>query len=88
MLTTARQDGSDWILNGEKTWITNGSVAMWPSSGHGPRLEFRDSLSERVRPASHVDIHGKLSMRASVTSSLFVSDCRVPKRMCCLRRRG
>jgi glutaryl-CoA dehydrogenase len=79
MATRARQDGSDWILNGEKTWITNGSVSdvavVWARSDDG----IRGFLVERGTPGfSTSDIHGKLSMRASVTSSLSLSDCRVP----------
>ncbi len=79
MATRARQDGSDWILNGEKTWITNGSVSdvavVWARSDDG----IRGFLVERGTPGfSTSDIHGKLSMRASVTSSLSFSDCRVP----------
>jgi glutaryl-CoA dehydrogenase len=78
MQTTARKDGSKWILNGEKTWITNGGVAdiavVWARTADG----IRGFLVERGTPGySTSDIHGKLSMRASVTSSLAFSDCRV-----------
>lgn len=83
MLTTARRDGADWILNGEKTWITNGSIAdvavVWARAGEGV-LGF---LVERDTPGFDTsDIHGKLSMRASVTSSLHFADCRVPDAAC------
>lgn len=79
MLTTARRDGDYWILNGEKTWITNGSVAdvavVWARTDAG----IQGVLVERGTPGySTSDIHGKLSMRASVTSSLSFSDCRIP----------
>jgi glutaryl-CoA dehydrogenase len=79
MLTTARRDGSAWVVNGEKTWITNGSVAdvavVWARAGDG----IRGFLVERGTPGfSSSELHGKLSMRASVTSSLSFSDCRVP----------
>ncbi|MBI3208889.1 MAG: acyl-CoA dehydrogenase family protein [Candidatus Solibacter usitatus] len=79
MLTRARQDGASWILNGEKTWITNGSVAdvaiVWARAEDG----IRGFLVEKGTPGlSASDIHGKLSMRASITSSLSLSDCRVP----------
>jgi len=79
MRTTARQDGAGWILNGEKTWITNGSVAdvavVWARTPDG----IRGFLIENGTPGySTSDIHGKLSMRASVTSSLSLTDCRVP----------
>ncbi len=78
MQTKARKDGSKWILNGEKTWITNGGVAdiaiVWARTDDG----IRGFLVERGTPGfSTSDIHGKLSMRASVTSSLAFSDCRV-----------
>ena len=79
MLTTAVRDGSDWILNGEKTWITSGSVAdiaiVWARAQEG----IRGFLVEKgTRGFSSADIHGKMSMRASVTSSLSLADCRVP----------
>jgi len=80
MKTTARKDGSDWVINGEKTWITNGSVAdvavVWARTPDG----IRGFLLEKGIPGfSSSDIHGKLSMRASVTSSLVFSECRVPE---------
>jgi glutaryl-CoA dehydrogenase len=79
MQTRARQDGDHWILNGEKTWITNGSLAdvaiVWARAEDG----IRGFLVEKGTPGfTTSDIHGKLSMRASVTSSLALSDCRVP----------
>jgi glutaryl-CoA dehydrogenase len=79
MLTTARRDGDHWIINGEKTWITNGSVAdvavVWARTDAG----VQGFLVEKGTPGcSTSDIHGKLSMRASVTSSLSFSDCRIP----------
>jgi glutaryl-CoA dehydrogenase len=78
MRTTARRDGSYWILNGEKTWITNGSVAdlalIWARTEAG----IQGFLVEAGTPGySASDIHGKLSMRASITSSLHLSDCKV-----------
>jgi glutaryl-CoA dehydrogenase len=79
MRTTAVKDGANWILNGEKTWITNGSVAdiaiVWARTPDG----IRGFLVERGTPGFHSsDIHGKLSMRASVTSSLHFADCVIP----------
>jgi len=78
MRTTAIRDGSGWVLNGEKTWITNGGVAdvsvVWARTADG----FAGFLVERGAPGfSTSDIHGKWSMRASVTSSLSMADCRV-----------
>ncbi len=79
MRTTARRDGNQWVLNGEKTWITNGTMAdvavVWARTDEG----IRGFLVERGTPGySTSDIHGKWSMRASVTSSLSFSDCRLP----------
>jgi glutaryl-CoA dehydrogenase len=79
MLTRAVADGDNWILNGEKTWITNGSIAqvaiVWARTPDG----IRGFLVEKGTPGfSASDLHGKLSMRASITSSLHFSDCRIP----------
>lgn len=78
MTTTAQRDGGDWILNGEKTWITNGSLAdlslIWARTAEG----IQGFLVPRDAPGFHAtDLHGKLSMRASVTSSLHLQDCRI-----------
>jgi glutaryl-CoA dehydrogenase len=79
MRTTARRDGSDWILNGSKMWITNGSVAdiaiVWARSKEG--------IVGFVVPAgtegfSARDMTHKLSLRASVTSELHLDDVRLP----------
>jgi glutaryl-CoA dehydrogenase len=79
MQTRATRDGDQWVINGEKTWITNGSMAdvalVWARTDDG----IRGFLVEKgTRGFTTSDIHGKLSMRASVTSSLALSDCRVP----------
>jgi len=79
MQTRAKRDRDHWILDGEKTWITNGSMAdvaiVWARTDDG----IRGFLVEKGTPGfTTSDIHGKLSMRASVTSSLALSDCRVP----------
>ncbi len=75
----ASRTAIEWILNGEKTWITNGSMAdvaiVWARADEG----IRGFLVEKGTPGfTTSEIHGKLSMRASVTSSLALSDCRVP----------
>jgi glutaryl-CoA dehydrogenase len=80
MLTRARREGSGWVLDGEKTWITNGSVAdiavVWARAEDG----VRGFLVERGTPGfTATEIHGKLSMRASVTASLAFNNCRVPE---------
>ncbi len=79
MQTRAKRDADGWILNGEKTWITSGSMAdvaiVWARTDEG----IRGFLVEKGTPGfTTSDIHGKLSMRVSVTSSLALSDCRVP----------
>ncbi len=79
MLTKAAKQGSCWVLNGEKTWITNGSLAdvaiIWARAEDG----IRGFLVEKGTAGfSASTLHGKLSMRASVTSSLALSDVRVP----------
>ncbi|MBV9613156.1 MAG: acyl-CoA dehydrogenase family protein [Acidobacteriaceae bacterium] len=79
MRTTAEMRGDTWILNGEKTWITNGSIAdvalVWARTPDG----VRGFLVERGATGyTSSDIHGKLSMRASVTSSLHFADCALP----------
>jgi len=79
MRTSARRDGSDWVLNGTKMWITNGGIAdlavVWARSDEG----VRGFLVPRGTPGfSTRDIGRKLSLRASVTSELVLDDCRLP----------
>ena len=81
MRTHARRDGTDWILNGAKMWITNGTIAdvatVWARTDDG---EIRGFLVERGTPGfSAPEIHKKLSLRASVTSELVLQDVRVPE---------
>jgi glutaryl-CoA dehydrogenase len=80
MRTHARRDGSDWILNGAKMWITNGTIAdvatVWARTADG---DIRGFLVEKGTPGfSAPEIHKKLSLRASVTSELVLQDVRVP----------
>ena len=80
MRTSARRDGSDWILNGAKMWITNGTIAdvatVWARTDDGA---IRGFLVEKGTPGfSAPEIHKKLSLRASVTSELVLQDVRVP----------
>jgi len=86
MRTRARKDGDDYILNGEKMWITSGSIAdvavIWaklgdPDTTAEPRIH--GFLVETDRPGfSAHDVHGKWSLRASVTSGLSLQNVRVP----------
>lgn len=80
LLTTAVEDGGDYVLNGAKMWITNGTVAdvaiVWAKLDgvvHGFLVEH-DRPGFETRQMKH-----KLSMRASDTSELILSDCRIPK---------
>ena len=80
MRTRAVRDGNEYVINGEKTWITNGTLAdiaiVWAKEGD----TVRAFLVEKGTPGLEAsDIHGKWSMRASVTSSLAFSDCRIPE---------
>jgi len=80
MRTTAKRDGSDWILNGSKMWITNGTVAdvatVWARTDDGSINGF---LVERGTPGFEApEMHHKMSLRASVTSELVLHDVRVP----------
>ncbi len=83
MRTRAVPDGDDYVLNGEKMWITSGSIAdvavIWAKSEeHGGKV--RGFLVETDRPGfTAKDVHGKWSLRASVTSSLSLQDVRIPK---------
>ena len=83
MRTRARKNGKDYVLNGEKMWITSGSIAdvavIWAKSDeHGGKV--RGFLVETNRPGFRAaDVHGKWSLRASVTSSLSLQDVRIPE---------
>jgi glutaryl-CoA dehydrogenase len=79
MRTRARRDGDDWILDGSKQWITNGTLAdvavVWAQTDDG----VRGFLVEKGTPGfTSSDQHGKFSLRASTTSELGFSDCRIP----------
>jgi len=80
MKTRAVKKGNEYVLNGTKLWITNGSVAdvavVWAKGDDG---EIGGYLVEKGTPGySTLDIHGKFSMRASITSELAFADCRIP----------
>jgi glutaryl-CoA dehydrogenase len=81
MRTKARRDGSDWLLDGAKMWITNGTIAdvavVWARTDEGVINGF---LVERGMPGFEApEMHRKLSLRASVTSELVLRDVRVPE---------
>jgi glutaryl-CoA dehydrogenase len=79
MRTRAVRDGDDWILNGEKMWITNGSIAdvavVWARTDDGVRGFLVDTTTPGFSTSEH---KGKYSLRASITSQLVLEDCRVP----------
>jgi glutaryl-CoA dehydrogenase len=80
MRTRAVRDGRNWRINGEKAWITNGSIAdvavVWARTDHG----IRGFLVEAGTPGfSAVEHKGKYSLRASVTSQLVFEDCLIPE---------
>jgi glutaryl-CoA dehydrogenase len=82
MRTRAVRDRDEYVLNGEKMWITSGTIAdvavVWAKSEeHGGKV--RGFLVETDRPGfSAEDVHGKWSLRASVTSGLSMQDVRIP----------
>ncbi|HEY5256812.1 MAG TPA: acyl-CoA dehydrogenase family protein, partial [Candidatus Baltobacteraceae bacterium] len=79
MRTRARRDGGDWILDGTKMWITNGGIAdvaiVWAQTDDGIRGFI---VPTGLAGFTRNDIERKLSLRASVTSELVLSDVRVP----------
>ena len=81
MKTRAVLDGNEWVLNGTKMWITNGSIAdiaiIWAKDPEGI---IRGFIVETDRPGFQAnEIKGKLSLRASITSELVLEDVRIPK---------
>ena len=79
MRTVAKQDGSDWVLNGSKMWITNGNYAdvavVWAQTDGG----IRGFVVPTDTPGfTAIEIHQKMSLRASITSELVLDDVRLP----------
>ena len=84
MRTTARRDGSDWVLNGSKMWITNASVADVAVVWAREQGEERNSVVGFVVPTSTpgfsaTEMTHKMSLRASVTSEFSLDDVRLPQ---------
>ena len=82
MLTRAVRRGNCYVLNGEKMWITNGSIAdvalIWAKSEEDDN-RMRGFLVEKgTKGFKAWDVHGKMSLRASVTSGLAMNDCEIP----------
>lgn len=80
MKTHAKKDGDDWILNGSKMWITNGSIAdiavVWARTEEGI-MGF--VVEKGMKGFDAPEIHSKMSLRASVTSELYFDNVRVPE---------
>jgi glutaryl-CoA dehydrogenase len=80
MRTKAVRDGADWVLNGTKTWITNGGIAdvatVWASTEDGVRGFL---VPRGTQGFTTKNIENKLSLRASVTSELHLDDVRLPE---------
>jgi len=80
MITKAVRRGDTWVLNGTKLWITNGSISdvavVWARTEEG----IRGFLVEKDRPGFDArDIKGKFSLRASITSELYLQDVELPE---------
>ncbi len=79
MLTRATRDGGDWLISGTKRWITSGSICdvaiVWAQTDDGVRGFLIDAGTPGF---TATDMHGKWSLRASVTSELHLADVRVP----------
>ena len=83
MKTRARRDGADWVINGRKMWITNGSVAdvavVWAVAEEDGEQRIRGFVVPTDTPGFAANtIHHKLSLRASITSELVLDDVRLP----------
>ena len=80
MITRARRDGDHYVLNGSKMWITNGGVAdlaiVWAKNDDNKIIGL--IVDKGTKGFRTNDIHGKFSLRASITSELIFEDCRVP----------
>jgi glutaryl-CoA dehydrogenase len=79
MRTTARRAGTDWVIDGTKMWITNGSIAdvaiVWAQTEDGIRGFI---VPTATKGFSSTNVARKLSLRASVTSELVLQGCRLP----------
>ena len=81
MITRAVHTKDGWMLNGSKTWITNGTIAdlaiVWAKTEDD---KIRGFLVEKGTPGfTAPELHHKMSLRASVTSQLFFQDCLIPE---------
>ena len=79
MKTNAKKDGGDWVINGAKMWITNGNLAhiaiVWAQTDDGIQGFI---VPTDTKGFTAQEVHKKMSLRASVTSALFLDNVRVP----------
>lgn len=83
MTTRARKDGNEWVISGTKMWITNSPIAqlavVWAKVDDGGAESIRGFIVERgTKGFETPKIHGKMSLRASVTGEIVLDECRVP----------
>lgn len=85
MVTTAKEDGDHYVLNGQKTWITNAGIAdvaivyAKTDPAAGPKGISAFFVERGTEGFSTSDLHDKLGLRASNTGEIFLEDCRVPR---------
>jgi glutaryl-CoA dehydrogenase len=83
MKTKAVRDGDHYVLSGEKLWITNGSIAdlaiVWAKVDSNDPASIKGFIVEKgTKGFTSYDVHGKHSLRASITSGLVFDECRIP----------
>ena len=84
MKTRAKKSGSDYVLSGTKMWITNAPIAdvavVWAKVDDGGPESIKGFVLERgMKGFETPTVHGKMSLRASVTGEIVLDECRVPK---------
>ena len=84
MITRARKENGGYVLNGIKRWITNGSISdvavVWAKLEEDGQDVIRGFIVEKERPGfTRLEIEGKFSFRASITSELIFEDCWIPE---------
>ena len=85
MKTRAKKDGADYVLTGTKMWITNSPIAdvavVWAKIDDGGAESIRGFVVERgMKGFETPTVHGKMSLRSSITGEIVLDECRVPAR--------
>jgi glutaryl-CoA dehydrogenase len=85
MTTHAKKDGDSWVLSGTKMWITNSPIAnvavVWAKVDGGGAESIQGFVVERgMKGFETPTIHGKMSLRSSVTGEIVLDECRVPEK--------